>query len=402
MDSTAQLEGAASLLAMRDQDPYGLYARLRATGPVTWDEGLRAWLVTGHDACAVVERREDLFGPGMGTLRGAVEITGRRSVLTMEGQAHAELHRFLARAMAPREIEPLRPSIRALAEQLLDEVEPEGVVELWERYASPLPVAVVARVLGLEHDRAMLARSKAWMEAVLAWRHTYGEDPEIVEAATVAARASVQDLLPTVRARRDEPADDLISDLWRVGPAILPDWSEEDVLDQCRVLFEAGSETTSHLIGTCVALLAADEALERRVRTEDRALVRLVEEALRLWTVVHMRVRVARQDVELGGATIRAGERVHPVNASANRDPARYPRPDELDIDRAGYASHLAFNVGPRHCVGAALARMEAAEALEAVLARVPRVRLDPTREQPRYLGFVARSFRPLWLVLRA
>ena len=70
---------------MRDQDPYGLYARLRAAGPVTWDEGLRAWLVTGHDACAVVERREDLFGPGMGTLRGAVEITGRRSVLTMEG-----------------------------------------------------------------------------------------------------------------------------------------------------------------------------------------------------------------------------------------------------------------------------------------------------------------------------
>jgi cytochrome P450 len=236
---------------------------------------------------------------------------------------------------------------------------------------------------------------------VLAWRHTYGEDPEIVEAATIAARASVQDLLPTVRARRDQPADDLISELWRVGPTILPDWSEEDVLDQCRVLFEAGSETTSHLIGTCVALLAADEALEQRVRSEDGALIRLVEEALRLWTVVHMRVRVAREDVELGGVTIRAGERVHPVNASANRDPARYPRPDQLDIDRAGYASHLAFNVGPRHCVGAALARMEAAEALEAILARVPRVHLDPGREQPRYLGFVARSFRPLWLVLR-
>ena len=325
MDSTAQLEGAVSLLAMRDQDPYGLYARLRAAGSVTWDEGLRAWLVTGHDACAVVERREDLFGPGMGTLRGAVEITGRRSVLTMEGAAHAELHKFLARAMAPRVIEPLRPSIRALAEDLLDELEPEGVIELWERFASPLPVAVVARVLGLEHDRAMLARSKAWMEAVLAWRHTYGEDPQIVEAATVAARASVQDLLPTVAARRrDEPADDLISELWRVGPTILPDWSEEDVLDQCRVLFEAGSETTSHLIGTCVALLAADEALERRVRTEDRALIRLVEEALRLWTVVHMRVRVA-------AAGRGAGRRDHPRRRPrAPRQRVREPRSGAL------------------------------------------------------------------------
>ena len=181
----------------------------RGRSPGTRD--CAAWLVTGHDACAVVERREDLFGPGMGTLRGAVEITGRRSVLTMEGRpTPSSTGSWPGPWRRARSSRCGRPSAR-WRRQLLDEVEPEGVVELWERYASPLPVAVVARVLGLEHDRAMLARSKAWMEAVLAWRHTYGEDPEIVEAATVAARASVQDLLPTVRARRDEPADDLIS-----------------------------------------------------------------------------------------------------------------------------------------------------------------------------------------------
>ena len=266
MDSTAQLEGAASLLAMRGPGPVrplraaprgrpGVLGRGAARMARDRVRGLRSrgaprGAVRARHGDAARRRRD--HGPAQRADDG--------------GPGPRDLHRFLARAMAPRVIEPLRPSIRALAEQLLDELEPEGVVELWERFASPLPVSVVARLLGLQHDREMLARSKAWMEAVLAWRHTYGEDPEIVEAATVAARASVHDLLPTVRARRDEPADDLISELWRVGPTILPDWSEEDVLDQCRVLFEAGSETTSHLIGTCVALLAADEALERRVR----------------------------------------------------------------------------------------------------------------------------------------
>jgi cytochrome P450 len=398
--ATSTTDGAASILEVRDVDPYGLYARLRDGGPVSWDEGLRGWLVTSYDDCAFVERREDLFGPGMGTLRCADEITGRRSVLTLEGEPHAALHRFLARAMTPAAIEPLRPEIRAMADALLDELAAEGNVELVARYAMPLPIAVVARVVGLEHDAAALLRSRVWMEAVLAWRHSYGLDDEITEAARVAARASVDDVLPTVRARREDRRDDLISALWEVGPSILPDWTEDDVLDQCRVLFEAGAETTSHLIATCVALLAADEALERRVREEEGALIRLIEEALRLWTVVHMRVRVAREDVELGGVAIRAGERVHPVNAAGNRDPARYEDPDRLDIDRRGYASHLAFNVGARHCVGAALARLEAVESLGALLARVPRVRLDADREPPGYRGFVSRGFRPLWLVL--
>ena len=346
-----------------------------------------------------MERREELLAPGMGTLTGAAEITGQRSVLTLEGEAHAALHRFLARALTPAAVEPLRQEyIRPLAESLLDDLGRGRPRELWEHYATPLPIAVVAHVLGLPHDAAALRRSKDWMAAVLAWRHSYGDDAGAVETAKAAAQASVADLLPTVRARRVAPADDLISALWAVGPEILPDWGEADVVDQCRVLFEAGSETTSHLIATCTALLAGDEDLEARVRRDPSALTRLVEEALRLWTVVHLRVRVARADVVVGGTRIAAGDRVHPVNAAANRDPARYGCPHSLDLDRRGFASHLAFNVGPRHCVGAALARLEAVEAIAALLRRVPRIELDPSRERPRYAGFVSRSFRPLWL----
>ena len=126
MRGTVAAGAAGSLLELRDLDPFARYAELRAAGAVTWDEGLRGWLVTGHDECVVVERREDLFGPGMGTLEGAAEITGLRSVLTLEGEPHHALHRFLARAMTGQKIEPLRGEIRGMAEALLDELEPEG------------------------------------------------------------------------------------------------------------------------------------------------------------------------------------------------------------------------------------------------------------------------------------
>lgn len=114
---------------------------------------------------------------------------------------------------------------------------------------------------------------------------------------------------------------------------------------------------------------------------------------------LHLRVRRAVADVELGGVTIRRGDRVHPVNAAANRDPARHPEPDRFRLDRKGYASHLTFNVGPRQCVGAALARLEIRMALDAMLERWPAFTLDPEAPPPSFAGFVSRTFRPLHLV---
>jgi hypothetical protein len=389
------LTAAGSLLELVDLDPYGHYEELRATGEVVWDDGLRAWLALSYEACATVERREELFAPGMGTLPGAEEITGRRSILTLTGGPHRRLHSFLRRALAPQALEPLRRDfLRPLVERHVADLAAAGGGELFEELAVPLPVAVVAHVLGLPFDREQLRSAKRFMDAVLAWRHSYGDVPELVEAARAASRELDETLAPVV----SNLDAGLVGELRRAGPEVLPDWDERDLLDQCKVLFEAGSETTSHLIATCLFLLLTDDGL--RARVDRDALPRFVDEALRAWTVVHMRVRVATRDVELGGARIRRGDRVHPVNAAGNRDPARFDRPAELDLDRSGWASHLAFNVGPRHCVGAALARLEAQETLDVLLDRLPGLRLDPAAPPPAYAGFVARSFRPLHMLV--
>jgi len=110
---------------------------------------------------------------------------------------------------------------------------------------------------------------------------------------------------------------------------------------------------------------------------------------------VHWRARVATEDIELGGVTIRAGDRVHPINAAANRDPARWPDPARFDIDRARLPTHLAFNVGPRHCSGSHLARMEAGEAILGLFREMPDLRPDPAAPAPIYAGYVTRAWKP-------
>jgi len=165
------------------------------------------------------------------------------------------------------------------------------------------------------------------------------------------------------------------------------------------VLFEAGTETTTHLLCTLTYLLVTREGLRAQVAADRAALLpRFVDETLRAITVTHIRVRVATRDIELAGTLIRRGDRVHPINAAANRDPEHYSEPAQLDLNRRAFRNHLAFNVGLRHCVGAGLARAEAHEAMDALLTRLPNPRLDPTAEAPHYAGFVNRSFRPLHL----
>ncbi len=244
-----------------------------------------------------------------------------------------------------------------------------------------------------------MREAKAWLEAVLAWRHTFGEDPAVREAAVAATRALRPALLDVVRARRDDPREDTISALWSIGREVAPDWGEEDVLDNARFLFEGGSETTSLLICTAVhRLLMLDRDERAAVVAEPARLDPFLEEVLRHTTVVHIRARRATRDLELGGVSIRAGERVLAVNGAANRDPARWSEPARFDPGRPRLASHLAFSVGPRHCAGAHLARLEASEAIRALFRAFPDLDREPGAPEPAYLGFVSRAWRPVHL----
>jgi cytochrome P450 len=390
-----------SLRELRDVDPYPAYERLREAGDVLWDQGMAAWVVLSHDGCTFVERNEDLFAEPTRELPGAPGIVGRRDLRSLVGLQHEVLHRALSHAWRPGEVAPYGPAlVRPLVVDRLAGLAAGTTLELFHDVASIVPIAVIAGVLGLEDgDDATLRQAKAWLESVLAWRHSYGEDAEIREAATAATRALDPALRDVVRARRDDPRDDTISMLWAFGRDVAPDWGDQDVLDNARFLFEAGSETTSLLICTAVhGLLMLEDGERAAVVADPARLALFIEEVLRHSTVVHMRARRATRDVELDGVAIRAGERVLAVNAAANRDPARWPDPARFDPDRPRLASHLAFNVGPRHCAGAHLARLEAVATIGALFRAFPDLGREPGAPEPAYLGFVSRAWRPLHL----
>lgn len=392
-----------SLRELRDVDPYPAYEAMRAVGPVLWDEGMAAWLVLSHDGCTFVERREDLFEEPTGSLPGAAEIVGRRDFRSLLGAEHETLHRSLSHAWRPDPIGPLAmAAVRPIVADRITRLAERPTFELYEDLARFLPIAVIGLVLGLpDRDVATLEEAKGWMEAVLAWRHTYGEDPELREAAIAATKRLDPLLLDTVRERRDRPEADAISLLWETGREVAPDWGEQDVMDNAKFLFEGGSETTAFLICNAIHRLLELPADRRAATLGDPAVfARFLEEVLRHTTVVHLRARRATADVTVEGVQIGAGERIIAINAAANRDPLRWERPDEFDPDRPRLWGHLAFNVGPRHCVGAHLARMEATETIAGLWRAFPdldRIGAVGTPD-PRSMGFVSRAWRPIAL----
>lgn len=189
----------------------------------------------------------------------------------------------------------------------------------------------------------------------------------------------------------------MISRLRRDGPGLVPGWDTPDMLSNIRHMLFAGSGTTTHALASTLYLLLTEPGLDEAVRAGgDKAVRTLVEESLRLHGPVHYRSRRANRDFELGGATVRADDPIISVQSAANRDPARYQNPAAVDLGRPNPRDQIAFNYGPRTCVGANLARMEVQETVRAVLERLPGLRLDPDAAPPRLGGLQLRDFRPL------
>lgn len=384
-----------------DIDPYSDYERWRAVAPIVWDDSARAWLVTGYDICRHVEIDEAAFRhPYADASETLIDIKGgRRNVTILRGEEHFAMHRFLLGLFAPKQIGAYRAQhIAPILSHLVEAFLPAGKGDLVQGFAAQAPPRVLMSLFAMDWRNDELAnRVLSLHDDVLAWIGQQNRGDSATAKARHAASEINAILMPYLAARKVDPGQDLISRVWLEGPSALANFSDADALATTREMFLAGTDTTVHALANAFYILLTQPQVMERVRAErGPALNALVEEALRLYGSVQYRFRISNHDTMLGGIRIKKNDALILINAAANRDPTHYKCPGDVDLDRNRPADHLAFNVGPRTCVGAALARAEMADAISALLDRTRNLRLDPDAPPPEFKSHYIRSFRPL------
>jgi len=365
------------------EDPYPFYERFRGTAPL-----LRVadtiWFALGHAEVAAMLRHPRLSTDEQQhatTKAGKTPDPNRvRSLLFMDAPDHTRLRGLVARAFTPRRIEDLRVATEGITNELIEAMAARrGTVDLIEALAYPLPVRVICTLLGVPaRDEAIFTN---WSRGI-----ARSVDPSIlrsaeVEAAIAEARAGLQTYLGGLLAeRRRKPGDDLLSALAAVdvdGDSI----TAREIVSLAQLLLVAGHETTVNLIGNgALALLRAPDQLAL-LRRQPELVGPAVDEFLRFDGPVQISQRVAMEELELFGHKVRKGDELLLILGAANRDPAAFAEPHRLDVTRDA-RKHVAFGGGIHHCLGAALARMEAAIAFKALLDAFPTMELaaPPTR----------------------
>ena len=364
-------------------NPYPTYARLRSEAPVhrvALPDGRGVWLVTRYEDVSAVLKDErfvkdwrDAMTPEqLAQIPPIPEVMKplARNMLDTDPPDHERLRSLVQKAFTPRLIERMRPRVQAIADDLLDAVQDRGEMDLIDDYAFPLPIIVIAELLGVPaEDRN---KFREWSNAAVSGDTTQEYLEKILlphmQAFTGYLRAMFEE-------KRKNPNDDLISGLVRAEEAG-DKLSEDELLGMVFLLLVAGHETTVNLIGNgMLALLQHPDQLQKL--REDPSLIKpAIEELLRYDGPVETSTeRFAREDIAIGGTVIPKGEMVMVVIASADHDPERFSNPDELDLTRADN-KHLAFGKGIHFCLGAPLARMEGQIAINTLLRRIPELRL--------------------------
>lgn len=383
--------------------PYDAYAELREHAPVTYYEPTGQWLVSRHeDVSALLRDRrlgrtythrfshEEFGRPAPDPAHEPFHTLNDNGLLDLEAPDHTRIRRLVSKAFTPRMVEGLRPTVRRLAGELVDGLLAAGGGDLIGAVAEPLPVAVIAEMLGIpEADRHLL---RPW-SADITGMFELNPGEETARRAVTASIEFSEYLRVLIRERRAEPGDDLISALIRAqeGSDAL---SEQEMISTCVLLLNAGHEATVNTTGNgWWALFRNPDELARLRGSVDALLPTAVEELMRWDTPLQMFERWVLEDVEVRGVTIPRGSEIALLFGSANRDPARFADPDRLDLGRADNP-HITFGAGIHFCLGAPLARLELTESYGALLRRAPGLRL--VREPEWRPGYVIRGLEEL------
>lgn len=348
------------------RNPYALYDQLRAATPVLHVAQAGLWMIFDYEGVKRVLTDHDSFSSKRGPVQWLVFLDPPR---------HTKLRALIARAFTPRSIANLEPRIRQLTSRLLDQVIERGEMDLAADFSVPLPILVIAEMLGIPVSD--LPQFKRWNDVILNLSYAIpgvGGSAAVVSdfaAVTIEMGGYLRGLLDH---RRSTPQDDLLTRLLEAevdGERL----TEENILGFFQLLLLAGSETTTNLINNAILCLLENRDQLARLQAEPALLPSAIEEVLRYRSPVQWMIRVTTRDVEVNGQAIPAGQRVLPIMGSANRDPSQFTDPARFNITRDPNR-HLAFGHGVHFCLGAALSRVESRIALTALLERLRGVEL--------------------------
>jgi cytochrome P450 len=363
-------------------------ARLRAHEPVSWLPALGAWLITRRDLAL-----EAMRDPAVFTVDDPRFSTGQvvgPSMLSLDGADHGRHRDPFAR---PFRLDAVRERFTAFVEaetdRLIDSFEADGRAELRRRLAGPLAATVVAHALGIEGPRAPTVL--AWYDAIVDSVTGVAAGRPVTPEGKEAYAALYSSVEPNLGR---EPGSSLVA----AAAGDAGSLTDAEVVSNAAVIMFGGIETTEGMIANVVLHLLSDPEQLALVKSDRGLLANAVEESLRLEPAAAVIDRYATSDVQFGGASIRRGELVTISIAGANRDPEVFPDPDRFDVRRENARRHLAFAGGPHVCIGMHLARLEAQTAIDRLLDRLPRLRLDTARPAAP-LGLVFRKPRELHVV---
>jgi len=344
------------------RNPYPLYDQLRTASPLLRvPPPFNAWLVFDYETAKRVLNDAETFSSRV--------PAPRNWFLFFDAPEHTKLRALISRAFTPRTVAMLELRIRDLSQALLDAAMERGEIDLVEEYSVPLPMKVIAGMIGI--PLSQWSTYKRWSDTILrlSYSRSGGEEAErsLVQfrAVTIEMQAYLAGLLAE---RRESPRDDLLTHLIEAemdGERL----TEEEILGFFQMLVVGGQETTTDLIDNAMLCLLEHPDQLARLRAEPELLEPAIEEVLRYRSPLQWIMRTPRRDTELHGQTIPVGALVLPMIGSANRDPKVFAEPDRFDISRFPNA-HIAFGHGPHFCLGAALSRLEAKIALGDLLER--------------------------------
>ncbi len=382
---SAPTETKLSLFHLLDPEvlanPYPLYHELRRSDPVHWDPFLHAWVVTRYEDVLRVLREfsarrtpspEQLSNMGLSGLNPIAKVMVKQ-MLFLDPPEHTRIRALASAAFTPQRVEVLRSHIRDVVRTLLKTIQPNGRIDVIADLAEPLPCIITAEMLGVpvEDHRQLKSWSQDFAEMLGNFQHNPDHVPRILkttEAMTAYFRSAM-------RMDKLRP-DGLVAALMNAevnGDRL----TEDEVIANCIVTMVGGQETTTNLIGNGVLSLLQNPDQLAKLRADLSLIPFAVEELLRYESPSQHTGRLAPEDTELGGKHIRKRQAVMAVMAAANRDPARFPDPDRLDIARKDNR-HVAFGWGAHFCFGAPLARIEGQIAFEELVREFPQWSLEP------------------------